>query len=112
MFTWGEYNLRVKVGSYVPPFPAVSVQELELIPSGTEYPSTALQAGGRGRMKPSLTVKTTADTYNALYQHHLLSTVKTFTDPYANTVDCMISSISPPTIRIGWLECDIQFIEV
>lgn len=114
MFKWGTTQMKVKVGSYTGPFPSLSVEEIGLIPLGTETPASSLQTGGRQRKTAGMTIKLkTYSDYNAFYLDHMASTVRNleliggFDMPSA-----MISSLEPPVMVANWLECNIRFLEV
>lgn len=114
MFKWGDTYLRVKVGSYSGPFPALNVQELDLIPAGADTPASAIQTGGRLRKRATMTILLdTYEEYDELYNDHLNSTIRYLELKDSITIPlAMISGIDPPKENDPWIEIGIQFMEV
>lgn len=114
MFTWGNTALKVKRGTYQAPFSSMEIAEIEIIPGANGEGLSSLQSGSRDRKKPAMRIKLNSiSEYQILYNEHLLSTQKTLTDMYGNTLNTIIFSIGvPEEIGFNWIECDIQFIEV
>lgn len=113
MPSWGTYELFT-TGEYSSPFPSLSVEEIGLIPLGTDTPSTSIQTGGRGRKRASMSifVESSAD-YQALYLDYLSSTTRVYTGFRSETMNAMISELSPPEyILDGSIQCSITFLEV
>ena len=114
MFKWGTIDLKVIVGTYEGPFPVLSVQEIPLLPSGTDKPASAIQTGGRLRKRAKMTIicDTQAD-YLVLYEAHLASTVRaTLLKEGLTFPSMMISHIGPPVDKYLWLECELELMEV
>lgn len=115
MFKWGTTQLKVKEGSYSGPFPALSIEEIDLIPSGTETPASTLQTGGRKRKRTSMTILVnTMSEYQTLYSDYLTSQVKILELKDGMTLaSAMIAGMDPPdeSSRV-WVEFGIQFLEV
>lgn len=114
MFKWGDTQLRVKVGSYSGPFPALNIQELDLIPSGVETPASAIQTGGRLRKRATMTILLdTYSEYDALYLDYMGSVVRALELKDGQTLPtAMISGMDPPKENDPWIEFGIQFMEV
>ena len=114
MFKWGETQLRVVVGSYEGPYPALSINEIGLLPVSTDVPASALQTGGRLRKRAKVRILLdTMDEYHALYSDYMLSQVRVLELKDGVTLaSAMISSFSPPLYDKLWVVVDVEFLEV
>lgn len=114
MFYWGTQKFIVLENSYEPPYPKLTVTELELIPAGVDTPASSIQTGGRGRKAARLGVLlANIGEYQSLYADYLLSTVKDIALPDFPAFPVMIKELGLPTYyKNGKIKCDIQFVEV
>lgn len=112
MPAWGLYELFI-TGEYISPFPSLNVQEIDVIPSGTETPSTIIQTGGRGRKKASMTILVEQkQDYDNLFADYMASVQRVFTGYRDETMNAIISDLTPPDyISDGSMICRVAFLE-
>lgn len=117
-FRWGNKDMFVIVGSYVPHFPSISIEEIDIIPGpDISYPATAIQVGGRSRTKIAMrVVAIDMMDYGEYYSDYLTNSVRNLRvrdmgGDMRQFGNAMILGIGPPTDKEFWLEFDIVFIE-
>ena len=114
MFYWGLTSLFVIDGTYMPPYPQLSITELELVPAGVDSPASSIQTGGRGRKTASMTILfENIQAYQTMYSDYLASTVLDLGLPDVPAFSALIKTLGVPTFyKDGKVRADIQFIEV
>jgi len=113
-FTWGNKDLDVLDGSYLPPHKKADLNEMRLIPSqDNTMPNSILQQGGRERVSVNFKIIVyDFEELNILQTDDLTKEIKLFTDAYGLSMDMIMQEFKIDTWRHGQIfECSVSLLE-
>lgn len=95
-FMWGDKDLIVSDGTYIPPHATVDLEEIEVIKGlDNTTPNSVLQQGGRNRIEASFQgLLFSFEELNAFYDDDIAKTERTFTDPYGLSLNMIIKEFA------------------
>lgn len=102
-FKWGETDLDVVEGTYIPPHKRTEILEFAVVPGDDlSVPASFLQQSGRGRLVGSLSgIAYSWEGVAGFKSDDLTKTVRTFTDPYGLEMQAIIQEYRTTGFRHG-----------